>query len=71
MSNQHAGLSQILAEQRVTQLQEQAAHARLLRAARPPRRHRRRWVVAPGWWRLTRSPGVAAEQPASQPQHTS
>jgi hypothetical protein len=70
MNNQHAGLSQILAEQRTSELQEQAAHAWLLRPARPPRRQRRRWVPR-GWWRLAPSPGVAAEQPASHPQHTS
>jgi len=29
MSNQHAGLSQTLAEQRITERQEQAAQARL------------------------------------------
>jgi hypothetical protein len=69
MTNQHAGLSQVLAEQRRTQLWEQAAHARLLREARPPRR-RRRWA-ARGWWRLARWPGVTAEQPASRPQSSS
>jgi hypothetical protein len=68
MHNQPVGLSQVLAEQRVTQLQEQAVPARLLRAAGPPRRQRRRWVAL-GWWRLAQSPGVAAEQPASRPQH--
>jgi hypothetical protein len=68
MHNQHVGLSQVLAEQRVTQLQGQAVPARLLHAARPPSRQRRRWVTR-GWWRLTQSPGVAAFQPTSRPQH--
>jgi hypothetical protein len=34
MDNQHAGLSQALAGQRITERHEQAAHARLLRQAR-------------------------------------
>jgi hypothetical protein len=34
MNNQHAGLSQVLAEQRRTERHEQATHARLLRQAR-------------------------------------
>jgi hypothetical protein len=66
MHNQHAELSQILAEQRITQRQEQAAHARLVAGARLPRR-RRRWAVR-GWWQLARWPAVAAEQPAHRPQ---
>jgi hypothetical protein len=70
MTNQHAGLSQVLAEQRITQRREQAAHARLLRAARPPRR-RRPWWPARGWWRLARWPGVATEQPANRPEGAS
>jgi hypothetical protein len=67
MTNQHAGLSQVLAEQRRTQRLEQAAHARLLREARPPRRRLRRRWAARGWWRLARWPGVATKQPASRP----
>jgi hypothetical protein len=61
MNNQHAGLSQVLAEQRITEWREQAAHARLRRGAGPPRR-RRSWA-ARGWWQLARWPGVAANQP--------
>jgi hypothetical protein len=38
MNNQHVGLSQILAEQRTSELQEQATHERLLRATPQPRR---------------------------------
>jgi hypothetical protein len=68
MTNQHAGLSQVLAQQHTTQLWEQAAHARLLREARPPHQ-RRRWA-ARGWWRLTRWPG-AVHQPARRPHSVS
>lgn len=68
MHSQQVGLSQLLAEQRVSEQYEQAAQARLAGGPRPPRRQRRRWV-ARGWWRLAQSPGVAAEQPASRPQH--
>jgi hypothetical protein len=41
MHNQHAGLSQALAEQHITERRAQAAHARLSRGARPPGRRRR------------------------------
>jgi hypothetical protein len=64
MHNQHAGLSQLLAEQRITQRHEQATHTRLVRGARPPGR-RRRSRAAHGWWQLARWPAVAAEQPAA------
>jgi hypothetical protein len=65
MHNQHAGLSQALAEQRIAERHEQAAHARLAGGARLPRR-RRRWASR-GWWSLARWPAVAAEQPARHP----
>ena len=65
MHNQHAGLSQVLAEQRITERHEQAADARLSRGARPARR-RKRWA-ARGWWQLARWPAVANEQPAHRP----
>jgi hypothetical protein len=61
MNNQHAGLSQALAAQRITQRREQATHARLARGARLPRR-RKRWA-ARGWWQLARWPAVAVERP--------
>ena len=35
MHNQHAGLSQALAEQRITERHDQAAHARLVSARSP------------------------------------
>ena len=66
MNNQHAGLSQVLAEQRITERHQQAAHGRLLRGARPPRRRRTRWA-AHRWWQLARRPGTATKQPAHHP----
>jgi hypothetical protein len=69
MNNQHAGLSQVLAEQRMIQRREQAAHARLARGARPSRR-RRQWA-AHGWWQLARWPSIAADQPVRRAQSVS
>jgi hypothetical protein len=69
MHNQLAGLSQLLAEQRITERRQQAAHARLARSARPPRR-RKRWA-ARGWWQLARWPAVAVEHPARRPYSVS
>jgi hypothetical protein len=69
MHNQHAGLSQVLAEQHITQRQEQATQARLAGGARPPRR-RRRWAGR-GWWQLARWPAAAANQPTHRPQRAS
>jgi hypothetical protein len=63
MHNQHAGLSQLLAEQRITQRHEQASHARLVRGARPPRRRRRSRTVR-GWWQLACWPAVVTQQSA-------
>jgi hypothetical protein len=65
MHNQHAGLSQVLAEQRITQQHAQADHARLAAGARPSRR-RRRWA-ARGRWQLVRWPAAAAEPPVHHP----
>jgi hypothetical protein len=70
MHNQHAGLSRTLAERYITERHEQAAHGRLVRGARPPRRRRRAWV-ARRWWQLARWPGVSADQPVSRPQASS
>jgi hypothetical protein len=67
MHNQHDGLSQTLADQRITERREQADHARLTGGARPPRR--RRWRLGRGWWRLARWPG--AGQPADRPYRAS
>lgn len=71
MHNQHTGLSQTLAEQRISECHEQAAHARLAQGARPPRRRRRRAEAARRWWQLARRPGVATDQPVSRPQSSS
>jgi hypothetical protein len=62
MHNQHAGLSQLLAEQRMTQRREKATRQRPVRSARPPRRRRGRWA-ARGWWRLA---GGRASPPITQ-----
>lgn len=65
MNNQHAGLSQVLAEQRITERHAQAARWRLARGGHPSRR-RRRWA-ARGWWQLVRWPSVANDQPVRRP----
>jgi hypothetical protein len=70
MTNQHAGLSQLLAEQHITQRQEQAAQERLRHGAGRPRHRRWSWAVR-GWWRLARRPRIAVEQPARHPQSAS
>jgi hypothetical protein len=64
MHNQHAGLSQQLAAQRITERQKQATHARLAHGAGRPHRRRRRWL-ARRWWQLAGRPSVAS-QPAIQ-----
>jgi hypothetical protein len=66
MHNQHAGLSELLAEQRMSYRHEQAARARLARGAGRPRR-RRRWLVG-RWWQLARPPGVDAKPATRYPQ---
>jgi hypothetical protein len=70
MNNQHAGLSQALADQRITERLEQAAHARLGRGTRPAGR-RRRSRAARGWWQLARWPAVATKQPTHRPHRVS
>jgi hypothetical protein len=54
MHNQHAGLTGALSEQRITEHQQQAAHERLVRSARSPRR--RRQQATRRWWQLARWP---------------
>jgi hypothetical protein len=66
MNNQHAGLNQVLADQRITQLQQQAAQARLGRSADPPRR-RRRSRATRGGWQLARRRAGHRRHTASQP----
>jgi hypothetical protein len=58
MHNQHAGLSQQLAAQRIAERHQQAAQARLAHSAGRSRRRRHRWRTR-GWWRLVGRPGVA------------
>ena len=57
MHNQHAGLTGVLAEQRITEHQQQAADERLVSTARQPRRRRQR--VTRGWWRRVLRPTSA------------
>jgi hypothetical protein len=72
MYNQHAGLSQQLAAQRITERQEQAAQSRLAHGAGGrQRRRRRRWGLAPRWWLLGRRPGVAAQLAVRHPHRVS
>jgi hypothetical protein len=52
MHNQHTDLSQTLADQHRTQLQEQATHQRALPAA--PRTRRRHSWSPRRWWQLLR-----------------
>jgi hypothetical protein len=70
MNNQHPWLSQVLAQQRITERRQQATHARLRYGSRPPRRRRRSWAVR-GWWQLARWPAVAADKPAPRPRSVS
>jgi hypothetical protein len=66
MHNQHAGLSQQLAAQHITERHNQATLARLAHDAGRPRR-RRRWLTR-RWWQLARWPGTAT-QPAGRHPH--
>jgi hypothetical protein len=70
MSNQHAELSQTLAEQHITKRRAQAAQARLVRGARPPHRRRRSWTVG-GWWQLARAARHRRGAASPSPQSTS
>jgi polyisoprenoid-binding protein YceI len=65
MHNQHAGLSQQLAAQRITDRHNQAAQARLAHDAGRPRR-RRRWLTR-WWWQLVRWPGTATRPALDHP----
>jgi hypothetical protein len=57
MHNQHAGLTGVLAEQRITEHQQQAAHERAARIAHSP--GRRRQQARRRWWRLVARPTSA------------
>jgi hypothetical protein len=67
MNNQHPWLSQVLAQQRITEQRQQAAHARLGYSSRPLGRRRR--SRAHGWWQLARWPAFAAQQSARRPHN--
>jgi hypothetical protein len=69
MNNQHPWLSQVLAQQRITERRQQAAHSRLGYGSRPLGRRRRSWAVR-GWWQLARWP-AAAQRPARRPHNVS
>jgi hypothetical protein len=59
MHNQHTDLSQTLADQHRTQLQEQATHQQALPTDDPP--PRRRTSLLRRWWQLlTRRPSRAS-----------
>ena len=66
MHNQHLGLSEVLAEQRMTQHQEQATHARVTDGARQPSRLNRSRPVHHWWQRLGRSK-LPTAQPSRPP----
>jgi hypothetical protein len=70
MNNQHPWLSQVLAQQRITEQRQQAAQARLGYGSRLSVR-RRRSRAAHGWWQLARWPGIAADQPVHRPHSAS
>jgi hypothetical protein len=70
MHNQHAGLSEVLAEQRITERRQQAAHAQLVCGARLSRRRHRRWATR-DWWQLARWPAIATNQPTRRPHSVS
>ena len=61
MHNQHAGLSQQLAAQRIAERHQQAAQARLAQHAGRARR----------WWHLARWPAAATDQRARRPSSAS
>jgi hypothetical protein len=54
MHNQHLGLTGVLAEQRISERQQQATHERLVHSARSPRRRRQR--ATRRWWQLVLRP---------------
>ena len=68
MHNQHAGLSQLLATQRITERQEQATQARLAPSAGRPRR-RRHWWLPRRWWQLGRWTGTTTQPAVHRPHH--
>jgi hypothetical protein len=68
MHNQHAGLSQLLATQRITERHEQAAQTRLAHSAGRPRR-RRHWWLPRRWWQLDPWMGATTQPAVHRPHH--
>jgi hypothetical protein len=68
MHNQHAGLSQLLATQRITERHEQAAQTRLAHSAGRPRRRRHRWLTR-RWWQSGHWPGGTTQPAVHRPHH--
>jgi hypothetical protein len=64
MHNQHAGLSQVLADQHITGRRQQGAHARLAGGTRPPIRRRR--LRAPRWEQQTVAGGSRPAGPLAK-----
>ena len=54
MHNQHAGLTGVLSEQRMTERHQEAAHERLMRSSLSPLRRRQR--ATRRWWQLVLRP---------------
>jgi hypothetical protein len=54
MHNQHVAFSGVVAEQRMTERQQQATHQRLVHSGRRPRR--RHQQATRRWWRLVLRP---------------
>jgi hypothetical protein len=54
MHNQHAGLTGVLSEQRMTERHQEAANERLLRSTLSPLRRRQR--ATRRWWQLVLRP---------------
>ena len=63
MNNQHAELSQVLADQRISERRQQAAHARLMGGAHRPRRRHNLRVVPRGWRQLAPWPTITTRHP--------
>ena len=70
MNNQHAGLSQTLADQHITGQRDHATRQRLKLVTRQPRR-RRTPPPHRHWWQLARPTAVAADQPTRRPHSVS
>jgi hypothetical protein len=68
MHNQHAGLSQLLATQRITDRQQQATQTGVAHSAGRPRHRRHRWLTR-RCWQLVRWPGATTQPAVHRPHH--